>query len=129
MTEARTLTQDEIERVTSMSEEELDELPFGTIQLDPEGMILSYNESESKLTGRDPQDVIGKNFFTEVAPCTNVRQFAGSFREGVQSGDLHAVFPYRFDYKMKPRNVWVTLFYSDSSDTAWVFVRERDAPA
>lgn len=127
MNEAKTLSEEEIERVTGMTETELDDLPFGTIQLDSDGNVLSFNKSESRLTGRDRQDVIGKNFFDEVAPCTNVQRFAGSFREGVARKELHAVFPYRFDYKMKPRNVWVTLFYSDSSDTAWVFVRERDA--
>jgi hypothetical protein len=32
--------------------------------------------------------------------------------------------PYVFDYEMDPRNVWVTLFYSNETDTAWVFVRD-----
>ncbi|HEV2844727.1 MAG TPA: hypothetical protein VG477_07765 [Thermoanaerobaculia bacterium] len=34
------------------------------------------------------------------------------------------MFPYVFDYKMDPRKVWVTLFYSNETDTAWVFVRD-----
>ena len=79
---------------------------------------------EAKLTGRDPQRVIGKNFFTQVAPCTNVQRFAGKFREGVAAGELHEVFPYRFDFEMAPRDVTVTLFYSKTTETAWVFVRE-----
>jgi len=59
-----------------------------------------------------------------VAPCTNVREFAGKFHEGIKKKDLHEVFPYLFDFKMAPRNVTVTLFYNKSNDTAWVFVRE-----
>ena len=114
----------DIERIQSYTEGELDQLPFGAIRLDREGKILSFNQAEVDLSGRKKENVLGKNFFTDVAPCTNVQEFAGKFREGVQAGRLHTVFPYVFDYKMDPRNVWVTLFYSNETDTAWVFVRD-----
>ena len=114
----------EIERIQGFGENELDRLPFGAIRLDREGKILSYNRTEAELAGRQKESVLGKSFFTEVAPCTNVREFAGRFREGVAKGSLHMVFPYVFDDQMEPRNVWVTLFYSNETDTAWVFVRE-----
>lgn len=114
----------QLEAIDKMSEQELDGLPFGAIRLDKQGKILSYNMAESKLTGRDPKRVIGRNFFTDVAPCTNVQSFAGRFREGVDRGDLHVIFPYRFDFEMAPRDVTVTLFYSQQTETAWVFVRE-----
>ena len=67
--------------------------------------------------------MIGRNFFTEVAPCTNVQEFAGRFREGVAQEDMHTIFPFRFDFEMAPRDVTVTLFYSKHTDSAWVFVR------
>jgi photoactive yellow protein len=114
----------EIERIQGYGEAELDQLPFGAIRLDREGTILSFNQAESDLSGRKKENVLGKNFFTDVAPCTNVQEFAGKFREGVQAGKLHTMFPYVFDYKMDPRKVWVTLFYSNETDTAWVFVRD-----
>ena len=119
----------DLEAIDRMSERELDALPFGAIRLDREGKILSYNMTESKLTGRDPKKVIGRNFFSDVAPCTNVQGFAGRFREGMEKKDLHAIFPYRFDFQMAPRDVTVTLFYSNQTDTAWVFVREGVEPA
>jgi photoactive yellow protein len=114
----------EIERIQSSSEMELDQLPFGAIRLDREGTILSFNRAEADLSGRKREKVLGKNFFTDVAPCTNVQEFAGRFREGVRLGRLHTVFPYVFDYEMEPRHVWVTLFYSNETGTAWVFVRD-----
>ena len=119
-------TLQELERIDRMAVEELDALPFGAIRLDRDGNILSYNMTESKLTGRDPKRVIGRNFFKEVAPCTNVQAFAGRFREGIAKKEMHAIFPYRFDFQMAPRDVTVTLFYSQQTDTAWVFVREAD---
>lgn len=118
-------TMKDLERVGEMSEQELDTLPFGAIRLDREGKVLAYNATEGKLTGRDPKKVIGRNFFTEVAPCTNVQAFAGRFREGVSKKDMHVIFPYRFDFEMAPRDVSVTLFYSKQTDSAWVFVREQ----
>jgi photoactive yellow protein len=117
----------DLEAYAHMNPEQLDELPFGAIRLDNEGKILSYNMGEARLTGRVPQKVIGKNFFTEVAPCTNVQGFAGKFREGVARQDMHEIFPYRFDFEMAPRDVTVTLFYSRQTETAWVFVREATA--
>jgi photoactive yellow protein len=117
----------ELEQITRMTETELDALPFGAIRLDKDGKVLTYNMTESKLTGRDPKRVIGRNFFTEVAPCTNVQTFAGRFHEGVRKGEMHVIFPYRFDFKMAPRDVTVTLFYSKQTESAWVFVREANA--
>ncbi|MEA2465524.1 MAG: hypothetical protein QOJ98_3271 [Acidobacteriota bacterium] len=120
-------TLQELEKIDRMSVEQLDELPFGAIRLDKDGKVLSYNTTESKLTGRDPKRVIGRNFFRDVAPCTNVQGFAGRFRDGVAQGDMHVIFPYRFDFEMAPRDVTVTLFYSRQTETAWVFVREANA--
>ena len=71
--------------------------------------------------------VIGKNFFTEVAPCTNVQEFAGRCREGVANRELNHVFPYLFDFQMKPTKVWVRLHFHPSSSTGWVFVTKDQA--
>jgi photoactive yellow protein len=110
--------------LSDMSNEALDRLPFGAIQLDRDGYVLKYNQTEADLTGRDPKRVIGKNFFTQVAPCTNVRDFAGRFRRGVDARELHVVFPFRFDFEMNPIDVSVTLFFHKPSETVWVIVRQ-----
>ena len=117
----------ELKEVEAMNPAQLDALPFGAIQLDAVGNVLNYNLAEARLTGRDPKRVIGKNFFTEVAPCTNVQAFAGRFREGMAKKEMHIIFPYRFDFEMAPRDVTVTLFYSAHGNSAWVFVRESVA--
>lgn len=117
----------DLESIGRMNEDELNGLPFGAIRLDKDGKVLAYNSAEGKITGRDPKRVIGKNFFAEVAPCTNVQAFAGRFREGFEKKEMHVIFPYRFDFEMAPRDVSVTLFYSKQTDSAWVFVREAQA--
>jgi photoactive yellow protein len=67
---------------------------------------------------------MGKNFFTQVAPCTNNRLFFGRFKDGVSAGELDTEFNYTFTYKMKPTNVVIRLL-RDGSSTNWVFVAKR----
>jgi photoactive yellow protein len=110
-------------QVENLSEQELDGLPFGAIQLDANGKILKYNDYESKLAGIAKVQAIGKQFFTEVAPCTNVKEFHGRFLAGVAEKVLHAKFRYHFSFRKNPRDVSVTLFYSDITDSIWVFIR------
>jgi photoactive yellow protein len=103
----------------------LDALPFGAIQLDTEGTILQFTEYEANLSNRRAPETIGRNFFRQVAPCTNVREFYGRFREGIDAGELQVSFDYRFAFEQAPRDVRVTLYYSAPTRTVWVFVEER----
>jgi photoactive yellow protein len=112
-----------LQTIDSMNEGELDALPHGAIQLDSQGKVLRFNAYEERLAGMKKENVIGKNFFKEVAPCTDVKEFYGRFREGVSSGKLHCKFRYRFAFKQNPRDVTVTLFYSVRDKSVWVFVQ------
>lgn len=114
----------EPQRIDSLPEAEFDALPFGAIKLDADGQVLKYNLYESRLAERDPQEVIGKNFFTEVAPCTNVQEFAGRYREGMAAGKLNTTFPYRFLFPRKVVDVEITLILGPGGENAWFFVKE-----
>jgi photoactive yellow protein len=111
--------------IDGLTPAELDALPFGAIQLDRDGKILQFNEYEANLSNRRAPDTVGWNFFRDVAPCTNVREFHGRFIEGIERGELEVSFDFRFAFKQAPRDVRVTLFYSAPTDTVWVFVEER----
>lgn len=116
--------QEDIENsLSKMDDEDLDNLAFGAIQLDEAGNILQYNAAEGDITGRDPEEVKGKNFFREVAPCTNTEEFYGKFKGGVESGDLNTLFEYTFDYNMMPTKVKVHMKKALSGDSYWVFVK------
>ncbi|WP_437758616.1 PAS domain-containing protein [Sorangium sp. So ce1389] len=67
--------------VSRLSPEELDRLPYGLITLDAQGRVIHYNDTESRLVGLPKERVIGRSFFTEIAPCTRVREFEGRFLE------------------------------------------------
>ncbi len=57
----------------------LDLLPYGIIVVNGDGTILYYNAREEQIADRKKEDVIGKNFFTEVAPCTQCRNSTAAF--------------------------------------------------
>ncbi len=106
-----------------MTPQAVDALAFGAIQLNAAGKILTYNSVESTITGRKKEDVIGRNFFDDVAPCCDKAGFRGVFDAGVRSGKLNAIFDYVFDYRMNPTRVKVHMKKAVADDTYWVFVK------
>ena len=82
-------------------------LPFGMVKMDLTGKVLEYNMAEAELTGTDPAWALGRNFFQEVATCTNTPAFYGKFVEGVKKGFLNAVFNYSFTHGEIPIRVRV----------------------
>ncbi len=117
---------DVLEAADDMHPDELDRLPYGMIQLDPTGRILKYNAVESKLASLAKEDAIGKQFFTEVAPCTRVQEFYGRFREGVIRESLDTSFRFHFAFKQAPRDVTVRLLYSKRTRTVWVLISDHE---
>ena len=121
-------TSDVLSRADVLSEDELDTLPVGMIQLDRSGKVLKFNQTESSLARVDKADAIGKSFFDEVAPCTKVQEFHGKFVEGVENRTLHTVFPYTFRFRDgRQKNVVISMFYSGSTETVWVLVQRPQA--
>jgi photoactive yellow protein len=119
---------DVLTRADVLTEDELDTLPMGMIQLDRNGTVLKFNQAESSLAHVDKKDAIGKSFFDEVAPCTKVQQFHGAFLQGLEQRNLHTVFPYQFRFRDgRQKNVVISMFYSASTDTVWVLVQRPQA--
>ncbi|ACJ00586.1 photoactive yellow protein [Rhodospirillum centenum] len=112
--------------IDGMGTAEFDALPVGAIQVDGSGVIHRYNRTESRLSGRIPERVIGRNFFTEVAPCTNIPAFSGRFMDGVTSGTLDARFDFVFDFQMAPVRVQIRMQNAGVPDRYWIFVRKLE---
>jgi photoactive yellow protein len=98
-----------------------DDLPFGSIKLDRASRITLYNRAESVLARRDAQEMLGKLFFEEVAPCTNNVMFRGRLDELVRSGIKSARFDYLFLFAWGSRPVRIQLWVPDP-DSRWIFV-------
>ena len=106
-----------------LTDDQLDALPFGVIQVDGQGLIRKYNAAESRFSGRQRERVLGRDFFRDVAPCTNLPAFRGRFLEGVRRGDLHAVFDFVFGFD-EPVRVEVTMRAAVEADRYWLIVRQ-----
>lgn len=113
-----------LRRVDEMNSAELDALPFGMIQLDATGKILKFNKTEAELARINRQRQLGKNFFEDVAPCTRVKEFYGRFLEGLARKELYETFGFVFKFAHGPRNVAITLFYAQATQSVWVLVSQ-----
>jgi photoactive yellow protein len=122
---AASLVPDELLRqVENLSARELDSLPFGMIQLDRTGRILKFNQTEAKLARINRERQLGLNFFDDVAPCTKVRDFYGRFLHGLNQRSLYETFGFVFKFDHGWRNVAITLFYSEKTDSVWVLISQ-----
>nr|WP_294510978.1 PAS domain-containing protein [uncultured Rhodopila sp.] len=97
---------DLLDRLETADEAMLDEIPFGIVTMTAEGVVTGYNAAESRLSGLSPARVIGRHFFSAVAPCTN--NFMVAYRFETEP-ELDAVVDYVFTLKMQPKKVRLRL--------------------
>lgn len=107
-----------------LSEAELDALPFGVIHLDSEGRVRGYNKAESELAHRSKSEVLGKLFFEEVAPCTNVRAFKGVLDALTQAGGGSEYLDYRFEFPWGSVEVRIRLMVLSPEERLILVTRE-----
>lgn len=86
-------------------------LPAGLVVLDADGRVVLYNERESELAGFRPDEVLGRSFFEEVAPCTDVRAVAGRFRHAMAEPGrrLREDIDFEFPFEDGPRQVRIRM--------------------
>lgn len=101
-----------VEYLFQLSPEQSDALPYGLIVLDPEGVVVGYNQAESRLSGLARQAVIGRNFFRDIAPCTRVQSFSGLYADMVKAREPHtAQFDFLFRFRHGDQRVFILLAY------------------
>ena len=102
------------------TDQSLDEADFGIVKMDLSDQVLFYNRYESQLSGLAIKDVVGQNFFVQVAPCTNNFMIAQRYHD---EAHLDEVVDYVFTYRMKPTKVTLRLLKND--DTQYLCVKLR----
>jgi photoactive yellow protein len=104
----------------------LELLPLGVIVVNNQGTILFYNQREEEISGRRRMDVMGRNFFLEVAPCTAVREFHGRFKELMATEAESMAFDFTFPFILGPRHVRINLqpFRKDDESLCIIFVAD-----
>jgi photoactive yellow protein len=125
---------------------EMDELVLGVFEVDKSGKILRYisatcgpirghelRSQEARLartlgctteegditTGSDPAEMLGKNYFKEVAPSDFAEELEGLFRKGIESGNLDIRLAYTIDHGMERIQVRVRMERAPRADEQW----------
>lgn len=108
-----------LQRLESTPHAALDEEAFGVVVMSGKGTVEAYNVFESGMAGLPAERVIGLNFFTDVAPCTNNYMVAGRFEE---EAELDDTFPYVFTLRMTPTRVRLRLLQSARARFSYLLV-------
>jgi photoactive yellow protein len=95
-----------LDRLEAADDAALDTAPFGIVAMAEDGTVTSYNAAESRLSGMTPAKVIGRHFFSAVAPCTN--NFMVAYRFETEPA-LDAIVDYVFTLRMQPAKVRLRL--------------------
>jgi photoactive yellow protein len=99
---------------------DLDRLAFGVVRMTHDGRVVAYNSAEADVSGLDPAEVIGQDFFVQVAPCTNNYLIAQRYLDEEQ---LDEELEYVFTYRMLPTPVRLRLIKRPASEYQYLLVR------
>jgi photoactive yellow protein len=107
-------------QIEAMGAAALDALPFGIIGLDHGGMVVLYTMAEARYAGLPRETVLGRHFFTAVAPCMNNALVAARLEA---EGDLDVVIDYVLTFRMRPARVKVRLIKNRALPRRYVLIQ------
>lgn len=112
-----------LDHLVRAADPEIDELDFGVIGFDAEGLVRRYNATESRLAGLSPQRVLGHPLFTLVAPCMNNHMVARRFDDAQTAGTpLDLTLDYVLTLRMRPVKVRLRLLAGPAGGLRYVIV-------
>lgn len=97
-------------------------LSFGALELDRDGKVVAYNDTEPDDGGLSRPPVVGRDFFGDVARWAASSLVNEQFRRGVETGELNVVFDCavpRLAHKVR-----IHLKVSPILGTFWVFIKK-----
>lgn len=107
-------------QLEAISAQGLDQLTFGVVRMRTDGEVVNYNLWESNMAGLSKERVVARNFFSDVAPCTNNFLVAERF---MHEPELDEMLDYVFTLRMKPTPVKLRLLKSASAEHMYLLVK------
>ena len=103
--------------VFRLSDEQVDELPFGVIGLNKDGVVTQFNRFQSRLTRVSKERLLGHNLFAAEASRTGAEAFQERFAQFARgSGDGAISFDCVFALPFGRLHVNVTLLRAAAED-------------
>lgn len=107
-------------RAELASQSDIDDLPFGAIELDRHGIVLFYSATEAKLSGVRP---LGLNLF-DASRCANCHVLRARIMAAMESGPVDIELAWVGDHGDPLREVRIRV-QSARRGGVWMFI-ERD---
>ena len=105
-------------RIEALSQHELDNLPFGVVLLDRQGIILFYSKTEARLSGYGMAP-LGKNFFS-FGECVGIADLRQRIMDGMESGHVDLDFAWSTEKTDTQRDLSIRV-HSARSGGVWLF--------
>ena len=109
-------------RIERLSAQQLDALPFGVVRLDAEGIVTFYSRTEAEQSGFRDRRAIGRDFFTQIAPCLSTPERMLRIDEARRAGTLDIAFEQIGDFDDADRELRVRVI-SASGGGVWVLLQ------
>ena len=71
-------------------------IPFGLFELDATGIVIRYSPAAERNINPLRQDILGRNFFTDIAPVEQVKEFRERFQVFMEHGESVQKFTFTF---------------------------------
>ena len=109
-------------RVEAASPQELDALAFGVIRLDDAGNVIFFSRTEAQQSGFGERPAIGRQFWTEIAPCMGTPEFMRRLEQAKRARTLDLTFEQVGDFDDAERQLHVRLIAA-TKNGVWMFIR------
>jgi len=109
--------------IHELTAHDVDALPFGLIVLDRDGLVVRYNAYEETLASRTRQDVLGRHFFSEVAPCAARTRFQSTYQGLLDGGGGEADFEFIFRFVTGHRLVRIRMIVDPAREEQLIMVQ------
>lgn len=118
-------SQELVREIALLKDEELDSLPFGSVCLARDGLILAYSDGRTGFSGLSRPDVLGRDFFHAIAPSARTPEFYGRFQSGALQGNLDITFPFTFRFPVGWRAAKVRMVSDPGTGLVWILLEPR----
>jgi len=103
----------------TLSEEQVDILPYGVIGLSKDCLVEVYNKTEARLAGLSADSVLGSHFFLSTAQCMNNFMVAQRFED---EAELDSTIDFVLTFRMRPTIVRLRLLQGTATSRRYVLV-------